>query len=181
MSDRLRTLLLAVAFSMIAAGALRSLSPASLTPVNGALLFVLCCMAAVLVNRRLGRRDGEDDFADADPGQPRKGPAYEDRCKAILEAAGWQVVRTPRTRDRGADIFAIKGRTKVAIQCKAYKTAVRYKAVAEILAARTFYPADHLCVVAPNGFTNDAKDSAREGKVALLHHDELRGWLRRLS
>jgi hypothetical protein len=42
---------------------------------------------------------------------------------------------------------------RLLVQCKPFKNAAIYRAVSEGLAARNFYPADHLCVMVP-GATN---------------------------
>jgi HJR/Mrr/RecB family endonuclease len=182
MSDRLRIVLMAAALFALGYAGLGILLPASLNePAKLAIVFLFACIAAAIMNRR--RRD---DRLETDEGQYRvsdkpAGRDYEEACKEILKSLGWQIVPTPKSRDRGADIFAIKGSTKLIVQCKDYKRVVSYKAVSEVIAAARFYPADHLCVVAPCEFTNDAKRGAREGGVKLLHHDELRRWARTLA
>lgn len=182
MLDRLRTILMAAALFALGYAGVASVSPADVQqPTNLVIIFLFACIGAAIWNRRR-----QSDEPDADEGEYRvsdkpAGRDYEETCKEILKSLGWQIVPTPKSRDRGADIFAIKGSTKLIVQCKDYKRVVSYKAVSEVIAAARFYPADHLCVVAPCEFTNDAKRGAREGGVKLLHHDELRRWARGLA
>jgi hypothetical protein len=182
MSNRTRTILIALLLSMIGYAVVAINSPQSLTPTNEALGALFALAAAIVLNRRReGRGDDVQPFrADSRP-PAAPGRDYEETCRQVLKSLGWDIVHTPGSRDRGADLYAMKRGVRLLVQCKQYRGAVSYRAVSEVLAARNFYPAEHLCVVAPSDFTRDAKAAARDAGVKLLHHDELRRYARNLA
>ncbi len=101
------------------------------------------------------------------------GSDYERYCAAILRAHGWVVQETPVTGDFGADLIAERAHIRLAVQCKLYSRPVGNKAVQEINSARPLYNATHACVVAPFGFTKQAKRTASGHGIQLLCHSGL--------
>jgi hypothetical protein len=83
---------------------------------------------------------------------PEDGLGYEQFCRRILEANGWKVEVTKNSGDQGADLVALRGNIRVALQCKRYSRPVGNKAVQEIAAGRNFYRTDFAAVVT-NGTT----------------------------
>ncbi len=98
---------------------------------------------------------------------------YERHCADVLEHLGWRVQMTPASRDHGADVIAEKSGRRLVIQCKRYSQPVGNKAVQEVHAARHLYGGCTACVVAPQGFTAQARREAHGLSVILLHHSEL--------
>lgn len=98
---------------------------------------------------------------------------YERNCALILFRRGWTVHPTPATGDNGADVVAEKAGKRLIIQCKLYSQPVGNKAVQEAFSALKLYAGTHACVVAPNGFTAQAKRAAQGLSVELLHHSQL--------
>lgn len=98
---------------------------------------------------------------------------YEQLCADILNALGWNAQVTQASRDHGADVIAEKQGLRVVIQCKRYSQPVGNKAVQEVHSALNLYAGDVGCVVAPSGFTPQARREANGLAVKLLHHSEL--------
>lgn len=98
---------------------------------------------------------------------------YEQLCASILNDFGWQAQVTQSSRDHGADVIAEKRGVRVVIQCKRYLQPVGNKAVQEAHSALGLYAGHVACVVAPSGFTPQARREANGLAVKLLHHSEL--------
>lgn len=98
---------------------------------------------------------------------------YEQLCADILKSMGWNAQVTQSSRDHGADIIAEKFGVRVIIQCKRYSQPVGNKAVQEAHSALHLYAGNVACVVAPSGFTPQAKREAHGLGVKLLHHSAL--------
>jgi len=101
------------------------------------------------------------------------GVEYEELCKSILEAGGWQVRGTAVTGDQGVDLLASKDGVNVAIQCKRYDKPVDNSAVQQIVAGRIHYHVPFGVVVSNSGYTQSAQQLAASNAVRLLHHDDL--------
>ncbi|MGR5325334.1 restriction endonuclease [Vibrio alfacsensis] len=101
------------------------------------------------------------------------GVEYEAYCAQILEAVGWDVVRTPQTGDHGVDLIAQKNGRRVAIQCKRYSTPVGNKAVQEAYSGMSFYDANEAIVVSNAPFTKAANQLAGKLSVSLFHNTQL--------
>jgi restriction system protein len=101
------------------------------------------------------------------------GTEYEAFCATVLRSLGFKVELTAATGDQGADIVATRAGERFVLQCKHYSGTVGNAAIQEVLAARTFYDADHAVVVSNAQFTVAARQLASKGDVHLLHHDDL--------
>ena len=112
-----------------------------------------------------------DDELETPP--PSDGEGYELYCKGLLCQAGWDATLTPKTGDKGADILACRGEEKMVVQCKNYKNPIGNKAVQEVYSAKEIYSAQRAIVVAPNGYTKQAKDDALNLDVMLCHDNDL--------
>ena len=112
-----------------------------------------------------------DDELETPP--PSDGEGYELYCKGLLCQAGWDATLTPKTGDKGADILACRGEEKMVVQCKNYKNPIGNKAVQEVYSAKEIYSAQRAIVVAPNGYTKQAKDDALNLDVILCHDNDL--------
>lgn len=102
-----------------------------------------------------------------------KGHAFEEYLRQLFRDLGYQVKKTPPSRDGGADLIIEKNGKRVAVQAKSYKNAVGYDAVKEIYAGRTIYGAEYACVVTTSHFTSDAKRRARQLNVDLFDGEAL--------
>ncbi|WP_183627168.1 restriction endonuclease [Novosphingobium sediminicola] len=98
---------------------------------------------------------------------------YEQHCADILSYLGWSVRVTQASRDHGADVIAEKYGHRLVLQCKRYAQPVGNKGVQEAYSALHLYDGSIACVVAPAGFTAQAKREATGLRVQLLHHAEL--------
>ena len=98
---------------------------------------------------------------------------YEQHCADILSHLGWNVRVTQASRDHGADVVAEKYGHRLVLQCKRYAQPVGNKAVQEVHSALHLYDGTIGCVIAPAGFTAQAKREANGLRVQLLHHSEL--------
>lgn len=106
--------------------------------------------------------------------------AYEHFCADRLKAAGWRARATQASGDQGVDVLAEAAGRRMVLQCKLYHRPVGNAAVQEIIAGRQFEDAHHAVVVSNAAFTKSARQLAAKSNVALLHHDELETYGRRL-
>lgn len=108
----------------------------------------------------------------------RKGLVLEDRCAAILEARGWDVQRTPRSRDGGIDLIGtrideIGFEQRIIVQCKDYARAVGVEVVRELLGVLATDGSTRPIIVASSGLTPDATKLARERNVTVWDEQTL--------
>lgn len=98
---------------------------------------------------------------------------YEHLCANEFNKNGWKAEATQGSSDQGVDVIAKKdGKTLVA-QCKRFAKPVGNKAVQEVVAGMKYYEATEGVVIAPNGFTNSAKNLAKANNIKLIHHNEI--------
>lgn len=105
------------------------------------------------------------------------GFAFEDFLARMFRALGYDVEETKRTGDQGADLFVSRFGQRTVIQAKNYSDNVGNAAVQQVLAAKSFYGADHAMVVANRYFTASAKELATATGVRLVDRDELQVFL----
>jgi len=87
---------------------------------------------------------------------------------------GFKVQETPVTGDYGADIIVTTlDETRIAIQCKRFKSKVNLKAVQEVLGSLGHYNCDYGLVITNNTYLNSAKKLAESNDVELWGGDEL--------
>ena len=68
------------------------------------------------------------------------------------------------------DVIAKKDTRTLVAQCKRFMKPVGNKAVQEIVAGMKYYEATEGVVIAPNGYTNSAKNLAEANNIKLIHH-----------
>lgn len=95
------------------------------------------------------------------PGHPRRiadmtGDEFEDFVASLFIKMGYQVRKTPKSKDYGTDLILYKNGLTIAVQTKRWKTKVGIKAVQEIASAVPFYKADKGIVITNNLFTKEA-------------------------
>jgi superfamily II DNA or RNA helicase len=110
--------------------------------------------------------------ADASQAQKRTGLELEERCAAILTSRGWQVQRTPRTRDGGIDLIGTRTdevglEQRIFVQCKDYARLVGVEAVRELLGVLPTDGGTRPVIAAPSGLTQDAAKLARDRGVTV--------------
>lgn len=95
------------------------------------------------------------------------GYQFEEFLAQMFESHGWKVIRTPKSRDQGADLIIQDEYQRIVVQAKKYSGVVSNSAVQEIAAARQFYNADKALVVTTGYFSQSAFDLAQANKVIL--------------
>lgn len=93
---------------------------------------------------------------------------FEGLCAKVLRDHGWDASPTSGSGDQGADVIAKKSGKTLVLQCKLYSQPVGNKAVQEVIAAKSYYGADHAAVVTNASYTVSAKDLAHVSGVSLL-------------
>lgn len=104
---------------------------------------------------------------------PGDGPAFEAYIAYVLREQGWHAVVTPKGADSGIDVVARQAGRTVVVQAKNTKQPAGRRAVQEAYAGKGEAQADEAWVVSANGFTPQAKASARKLGVKLLNPREL--------
>jgi SNF2 family DNA or RNA helicase len=106
------------------------------------------------------------------------GLELEDRCAALLSAAGWTVEPTPRSRDGGVDLIAERVdemglAQRLFVQCKDHARPVGVDVVRELLGVLP--PGEHVRAVlaAPGGVTADARRLADTRDVVVWDEEHL--------
>lgn len=96
------------------------------------------------------------------------GKAFEELLITQFKKLGFLTLRTPATGDYGADIIleTVNG-TKIAIQCKRYKSRVNLKAVQEVVGALAHFQADIGVVITNNSYLNSAIKLAQSNDIEL--------------
>jgi len=98
---------------------------------------------------------------------------YEHLCAEEFKKNKWDAEATQGSSDQGVDVIAKKDTRTLVAQCKRFIKPVGNKAVQEIVAGMKYYEATEGVVIAPNGFTNSAKNLAEANNIKLIHHSEI--------
>ena len=101
------------------------------------------------------------------------GEQFENWLKVLFEDYGFQVEKTKRTGDYGADLILKKGNDKIAVQAKRYKGNVGVKAVQEVIGSAKYYGCNGAVVCTNSYFTENAKNLAKANEVILYDRDKL--------
>jgi len=104
---------------------------------------------------------------------PSRSLAFHQRCAITLQRNGWATHVAAEPRSDGIDVFAENEDWVVGLHCRIYTHPVSDDVVAQLIRAASYYCLDAAAIVAPSGFTRDARAAAREGNVALLDRDDL--------
>lgn len=120
------------------------------------------------IERKIKKMNADINYSDdMDPFE------YEHLCAGEFNKNNWEAKATQGSSDQGVDVIAKKdGKTLVA-QCKRFTKPVGNKAVQEVVAGMKYYEATEGVVIAPNGFTNSAKNLAKANNIKLIHHNEI--------
>ena len=115
----------------------------------------------------------EAPTAPTNPEAPRRtGLELEDRCGTVLRDRGWEVQRTPRTRDGGIDLIATRMdevglEQKIYVQCKDYARPVGVEVVRELLGVLPTDGTVRPIIAATSGLTTDGARLARQRNVTV--------------
>lgn len=177
-----------------AAGALRALvAPVSLAalaaatwlaaaghPVAGgtvwlrdaAVGFAAACSLGVLglpaaVRRERRRRSGIEGV------DTMSGAAFEERLADLFGSMGYDVARTGRSGDFGADLLVERAGTRTVVQAKRYERSVGIEAVQQAIGATRHYGAERAMVVTSADCTPAARALAASNEVVLVERAEL--------
>ena len=101
------------------------------------------------------------------------GATFERYLEILFRQHGYQVERTGRAGDYGADLVVCKGGVRTIVQAKRYKRNVNLKAVQEAVAAKAMYNCSRAMVVTNSGFARSAYALARANDVELWDRDKL--------
>lgn len=96
------------------------------------------------------------------------GREFERFTADLFTALGYKARVTGGTGDQGVDVIAVKGESRVAVQCKNHKSAVGNKPVQEVYAGAVHHGCTDSVVLAPGGFTRGAVELSKSVGVRLL-------------
>jgi restriction system protein len=121
-----------------------------------------------IIETKIKESDSTFDYSDdMDPYD------YEHLCAEEFKKNKWDAEATQGSSDQGVDVIAKKDARTLVAQCKRFMKPVGNKAVQEIVAGMKYYEATEGVVIAPNGFTNSAKNLAEANNIKLIHHSEI--------
>lgn len=104
---------------------------------------------------------------------------FEAFVGAIYREDGFKVLLSSYTRDKGADVIAIKDDiNNELIQVKHSINPISYKAASEVVAAKKYYENKYNCqfnltVASNNYYTNECVEYSRLNNVKLINRDDL--------
>lgn len=121
-----------------------------------------------IIETKINESDSKFDYSDdMDPYD------YEHLCAEEFKKNKWDAEATQGSSDQGVDVIAKKDTRTLVAQCKRFMKPVGNKAVQEIVAGMKYYEATEGVVIAPNGYTNSAKNLAEANNIKLIHHSEI--------
>lgn len=96
---------------------------------------------------------------------------YEQWVCEHYRKQGYRAVKTPDSGDYGVDVFAEKGKEKIAIQVKKYGDSTRKinrAAVMELYGAMTYFDCTNAAIVTDGEFLPDAVEVAQKLKIKMV-------------
>lgn len=99
---------------------------------------------------------------------------YELFVAQYYKAQGYKTTITPGTNDYGVDVFAEKGKTKLAIQAKLYGSTsrkVNRQMIMELYGACAYFDCTDAVLITNGAILETAKEVAGKLKVKILHLD----------
>jgi restriction system protein len=101
------------------------------------------------------------------------GQTFERYLATLFQRLGYEVERTGRRGDYGADLVVWRDGVKIAVQAKRWTKNIGVRAIQEAVASKGYYKADRSMVVANRPFTQQARVLARANEVELWDRDRL--------
>ena len=111
-----------------------------------------------------------------------EGYEFEKCIKDVFEQLGYSVHHTPLSGDQGADLILTSNEgTRTAVQVIRYSYNVSNRAVQEVVASKAIHKCTNGIVVTNNYFTASAKELAQANDIGLIHRNELKKLINRIS
>lgn len=101
------------------------------------------------------------------------GEQFEYFLKVHFEKEGYNAKMTRKSHDFGGDLILTKGKEKIIIQAKRYKSSVGIKAVQEVIGAIGYYEGTKGMVICNSYFTKSAKELALKNNIELWDRRKL--------
>lgn len=102
------------------------------------------------------------------------GREFEELIKNQFIKLGFRAETTKNTGDYGADlIIETKKKTRVAVQCKRFKSRVNLKAIQEVVGAISYYCCDTGIVITNSSFFKSAINLAESNEIELWDNSKL--------
>jgi hypothetical protein len=101
---------------------------------------------------------------------------FEDFVADFFIQEGFSVERTPQSGDYGVDVFAIKGREKLAVQVKMYGSSTRgvnRAAIMELHGAKDFFDCTKAILATDGSVRDDAQKVAAKLGIDILYLKDL--------
>lgn len=98
---------------------------------------------------------------------------FEIKLEILFRDLGYEVLRTPPSRDHKADLILTSPKGKTVVQIKRWKRPVHANVIKEVLEAKEYYQANYAMVVTNNVFTPTAKLRASKYNVDLMDRGKL--------
>lgn len=128
----------------------------------------LCVLGLPAAARRERRRRSGIQAVDT-----MSGTAFEERLADLFGSMGYEVVRTGRTGDFGADLVLEQDGARTVVQAKRYERSVGIEAVQQVIGATRHYDAERAMVVTSASCTPAARALAESNQVVLVERPEL--------
>ena len=106
------------------------------------------------------------------------GVEFEERCALVLEARGWRVQRTPKSRDGGVDLIGSRVdevglEQTIYVQCKDHARPVGVEVVRELIGVLPVTQPAQAILAARSGVTSDARALAERRGVKIWDEEAL--------
>ena len=98
---------------------------------------------------------------------------FEQEFAKVLEGLNYNVTRKGGSGDEGIDLIALKGRQRVAVQCKAHKRPVGPAIAREFYGSMVHGGFRRGILAYPSGFSQGTEDFVQGKKISLYGLDEL--------
>lgn len=105
------------------------------------------------------------------------GYEFEDFLIGLFAVLGYDIKKTKKSHDQGADLFASKFEKKIVIQAKNYSDNVGNSAIQQVLSAKNFYECDEAMVITNRYFTPSARELANAVNIKLIDRNKLKEYL----
>ena len=119
-----------------------------------------------LIERVMMRKSWEYWFS-------KNGPEFEDAVAQLCLDQGYEVYTTPKTGDKGVDLFLERDGKTMIIQCKSYKKTIGPKVVRELYGTLMDVGTDKAILAAPRGFTRGVYEFVKDKPIELWDVDTL--------
>ena len=105
------------------------------------------------------------------------GLEFETCVAGILKTQGFSNVRLTEKYDFGADIIAIKGGLKWAVQIKRHSGIIKASAVRQVVTALRLYNCDRAMVISNSTYSLVAQRLAKSNGCVLIDRNKLLSWV----